>query len=254
MIILIKTISTSVRDFDQNKHDITEFAQITFNMSVKFNKKSVLFKLSCETHVIDNLSTNMFIDTDTLDSHEIVIDIIKNQIIMNVCQNTIINLLIKFKVNHQIWFVYNKQQVVISLKFHAQLSIKLAVKHILSDDWEFIFTSEYCNIILYAYLTNANFIFVHAVNLFDKSIKILLKVRLDFLINFDKTEVYLVKSEAAELACVDQENLSHFDQDNLSCRLVNSTCSETVLLSDITVYDNEEIIRALSEIINHYDI
>ena len=102
MIILTKMISTSVRDFDQNKHDITEFVQIMLNMSVKFNEKSVLLKLSCEAHVIDNLSTNMLIDTDTLDSHEIVIDIVKSQTMMNVCQDTIIDLLVKLKINHQI--------------------------------------------------------------------------------------------------------------------------------------------------------
>ena len=102
MIILIKTISTSVRDFNQNKHDITKFAQITLNMSVKLNENSVLLKLSYEAHVVDNLSANMLIDTDTLDSHEIVINIIKSQTTINVCQDTIINLLVKFKTNHQI--------------------------------------------------------------------------------------------------------------------------------------------------------
>ena len=224
------------------------------NMSVKLNEKSVLLKLSCEAHIINNLSVNMFIDTDILDSHEIVINIIKSQTTMNIYQDTIINLLVKFKVNHQIQSVYNKQQVVISFKSHTQLSIKLAVKHILSDDQEFIFTSEYHNIILYAHLVNANFIFMHAVNLSDKSIKILLKVKLDFLINFDEIEVYLVKLKAAELACVNQENLSYFDQNNLSHRLVNFTHSETVLSSDITVYDNKEIVRALSKIINCHDI
>ena len=79
-------------------------------MFVKFNKKSVLLKLSYETHIIDNLSANMLIDTDTLNSHEIVINVVKNQTMMNVCQNIIINLLVKFKVNHQIQSVYNKQQ------------------------------------------------------------------------------------------------------------------------------------------------
>ena len=137
-------------------------------MFVKFNEKSVLLKLSCETHIIDNLLVNMFIDTDTLDSHEIVINIVKSQTMMNVCQNAIIDLLVKYKVNHQIQSVYNKQWVVISLKSHIWLSIKLAAKHILSDDWEFIFISEYHNIILYAHLVNTNFIFMHAVNLFDK--------------------------------------------------------------------------------------
>ena len=107
---------------------------------------------------------------------------------------------------------------------------------------------------LYAYLVNANFIFVHAVNLSDKSIKILLKIRLDFLIDFDETEVYLAELKAAELACIDQDNLLHFNQDNLSHKLINFTCSETVLLNSITVYDNEEIVRALSKIINCHDI
>src|SRR5205809_977344 len=102
-------ISISVRDFDQNKHNITEFTQIMLNMSAKLNEKSVLLKLNCKAHIIDNLSANMFIDTDTLDSHEIIINIIKNQITINVCQDTIINLLVKFKVNHQIQSVYNKQ-------------------------------------------------------------------------------------------------------------------------------------------------
>ena len=73
MIILTKMILTSVRDFDQNKHDVTKFTQIMLNVLVKLNEKSVLLKLSCEAHVIDNLSTNMLIDTDILDSHEIVI-------------------------------------------------------------------------------------------------------------------------------------------------------------------------------------
>src|SRR5436189_1651296 len=94
--------STSVRDFDQNKHDVTEFTQIMLNVFAKFNKKSVLLKLSCEAHVVDNLSANMLIDTDILDSHEIVINVIKNQTTVNICQDTIINLLVKLKINHQI--------------------------------------------------------------------------------------------------------------------------------------------------------
>ena len=99
-----------MRDFDQNKHDITEFTQIMLNVFAKLNEKSVLLKLSCKAHVIDNLSANMLINTDTLDSHEIVINIVKNQTTVNICQDTIINLLVKFKVNHQIQSVYNKQQ------------------------------------------------------------------------------------------------------------------------------------------------
>ncbi len=78
-----------------------KFTQITLNVSAKLNEKSALLKLSCEAHVVDNLSANMLIDTDILDSHEIVIDIVKSQTIMNICQDAIIDLVIKSKVNHQ---------------------------------------------------------------------------------------------------------------------------------------------------------
>jgi len=91
-----------VRGFDQNKYDVTEFTQITLNVPAKLNKKSVLLKLSCEAHIVDNLLANMLIGTNTLDSHKIVIDIAKSQTIVKICQNAIINLLIKTKANHQI--------------------------------------------------------------------------------------------------------------------------------------------------------
>ena len=93
---------------------------------------------------------------------------------------------------------------------------------------------------------NVNFIFVHTINLSDKPVKISSKVRLDFLINFDKTEAYLAKFKAVKLTCV--------NQDNLSCKLVNSTCFKTVLLNSIIVYSNEEVVKALSEIIHYHDI
>ena len=55
------------------------------NVSVKLNEKSVLLKLSYEAHIVDNLSANILIDTDILDFHEIVIDVVKNQTTMNIC-------------------------------------------------------------------------------------------------------------------------------------------------------------------------
>ena len=93
---------------------------------------------------------------------------------------------------------------------------------------------------------------MHAINLSDKSIKISSKIRFEFLTDFDETEVYLAESEAAELAHVDQDNLSYFNQNNLW--LVNFTHSEIILLSSITVYSNKQIIKILSKIINYYDI
>ena len=79
------------------------------NIFAKFNKKLILLKLNYKAHVVNNLSANMFIDIDTLDSHEIIINVVKSQTMMNVCQDAIIDLLVKLKVNHQIQFVYNKQ-------------------------------------------------------------------------------------------------------------------------------------------------
>ena len=95
---------------------------------------------------------------------------------------------------------------------------------------------------------------MHAINLSDKSIKFLSKIKFDFLTDFDEIEIYFTEFKAAELAYINQNNLLHFNQNNLSYKLVNFTCSETVLSSSITIYNNKKIIRALSKIINHHDI
>ncbi len=44
---------------------------------------------------------------------------------------------------------------------------------------------------------------MHAINLSDKLVKILSKIRLNFLINFNEIEVYFIKSKAAELTYID---------------------------------------------------
>ena len=67
-----------MRDFNQNKYDVMKFIQIMLNMFAKLNKKPVLLKLNCEAYIVDNLLTNMLISTNTLDSHEIVINIVKS--------------------------------------------------------------------------------------------------------------------------------------------------------------------------------
>ena len=72
---------------------------------------------------------------------------------------------------------------------------------------------------------------MHVVNLFDKSVKISQKMRLGFLINFDKTKVYFVISKVAELARVNQDGLLY--------KLVNSICSETILPNGVTIYGNK---------------
>jgi hypothetical protein len=75
---LTKATPTTVRDFSHDKYSIREFTHITLNISAKLNQKLALLKLSCEAYIIDNLLASMLIDTDILDSHEIVINIAKS--------------------------------------------------------------------------------------------------------------------------------------------------------------------------------
>ena len=71
-------------------------------------------------------------------------------------------------------------------------------------------------------------------------------MRLSFLTNFNKIKAYLIIFKIAELA--------HVNQNKLSYKLINPTCLETVLLNDITIYSNEEVVKALNEVINYHDI
>ena len=128
MVILTKAILTTVRDFGEAKQAVKEFTQITLNMPAKLNRQLVLLKLNCKAHLVNNLLTNMLIETDILGLHRIIINIVKGQATVRACQDAVINLQIKTKANHQTQLIYNKQQVVISLRSEARLLIKLVAK------------------------------------------------------------------------------------------------------------------------------
>ena len=71
-------------------------------------------------------------------------------------------------------------------------------------------------------------------------------MRLSFLTDFNETEAYLAVFKAAELTRINQNRLLY--------RLINPTYSEIVLPNGIIVYGNEEVVKALSEVINCHDI
>ena len=133
-IILIKIISTTVRNFDNNKKNVKEFTKITLNILVKLNEKPVLLRLSCEAYVVNNLSANMLIGANILGFYGIVINIAKSQATVKSCQNAVINLRVKPKVNYLTRPIYNKQRIIIPPKSKVKLPIKLIAKHTLLED------------------------------------------------------------------------------------------------------------------------
>ena len=61
----------------------------------------MIARIKIEAHIVENLKINLFLEIDNLISQEVVIDLIKQQAIIDACSNAIIKLNISTKSNHQ---------------------------------------------------------------------------------------------------------------------------------------------------------
>ena len=120
-------------------------------------------------------------------------------------QNATIPLRVRAKAHHTTpQAVYNKQRVVILPFSHARLPVK--VNRQIPGDRDSLFTPEYKQITLYNHAVDANFSFVHAINLSDKPIVIPRKARLGTVSNLEEVNACMAHQDA-EIARADQDSL-----------------------------------------------
>ena len=62
----------------------------------------MITRIKIEAHIVENLKINLFLEIDNLILQEVVIDLIKQQVIIDACSNAIIKLNISIKSSHQL--------------------------------------------------------------------------------------------------------------------------------------------------------
>ncbi len=89
--IHLMTTFLIVRDIKANVHEIQKHVNFSIYLSSKddFIK---LIEIHREMHLIENLKANMLIDNDILEFEDIIIDVQKKNVIIQSCENLIIEM------------------------------------------------------------------------------------------------------------------------------------------------------------------
>ena len=97
--VLFKIFLISVCDVRQANSSI-KVAIFHLNFQAWLNRKSMITKMKIKAHIVENLKINLLLKIDNLVSQEVIIDLIKQQAIINTCSNMIVKLNINAKFNH----------------------------------------------------------------------------------------------------------------------------------------------------------
>ena len=110
-----------IKDIIVNIHNVNEYIRLQMYLSDKNN----IIKIKQEFYIVDNLAAKALIDIDIIKSKDMILDIKKDVIIIDLCKN--IQILFIF-INHRpltriTIFNNNKTKTIISSHFNIIVSI-----------------------------------------------------------------------------------------------------------------------------------
>ena len=92
-------------------------------------------KIKIKTYIVDDLKINLLLEIDNLVSQEVVIDLTKQQAVIDACSNAIVKFNISAKSSHQLTHsVYIDAKVIISSCSEVHILIKTCKTFKLSEN------------------------------------------------------------------------------------------------------------------------
>ena len=85
----------------------------------------MITRIKIEAHIVENLKINLFLEIDNLILQEVVIDLIKQQVIIDACSNAIIKLNISAKSSYQLTHsIYIDAKIIVLFYSEIHILIK----------------------------------------------------------------------------------------------------------------------------------
>ena len=191
--------SIRVRDIDTIWHDIFEYIMIDFYVfKMTIVDTFVKTHFIREIHLIDNLSTKIFIEINVITSKEMIIDVDKQTVTINSCDVTA-KLHVIFRdrrVNRIVKFL---KQLIIFSHIHMIVFVKIR-EQTLSTNRDYFFHSLEDNRLkaendFFVHIIDVNFIVVHIRNSTNQSIIISRNFKLNKLNDYDEEDCFLIASK-----------------------------------------------------------
>ena len=205
MIILIKRTpqSIKIREIDEFLILFFEYVILKFILRNILDEKLVIDKLRRQIHIIDDLKTNMLIDSNILSSEKMLIDYNKKILVLNYCRGMKIFMQMKFfreKINKMIR-VYDV--ITILAHFSALIFIKLRSKAFFEDK-NFMFISSKTNRFdlddeILFHIIDAHLCAVQINNITNRVVIIVKNIRLNVIQKFEEEKCYAMFSNYGHL-------------------------------------------------------
>ncbi len=146
------TMLISVWEISFNKHMTNEYVIVSIHLAgtVKSNQQEVEAIITWEAHLVDGLKTKMLVEMNIMRPEQINIITLKKQIIIDICQNTVISIKICLWSSSIKHIIHIKFNIVISLHIKQPISV-YHIRHLPEQDFLFKLKDS-SNLALYAYM------------------------------------------------------------------------------------------------------
>ena len=238
--------------------------------------KSIVASFSRRVYLVDDLKTKILIENDILSTKRIVLNLDKEQMIIDSYQDIIVQMYIVNRTDSSTKrAIISKDTVTISTNSIKTMSFRLRDKQALSNDRDFMFIFKYIDDLDYesdvlSYIVDANIAVVQIRNTSDKSFFLSAKYRLDAMQEYKKEECYITifaniylttnfeiarhdksitKNWIKKIVTVDVIALTTF-QDIVKSTL--NTTTEMITSFDIIVYDELSVQTQLIKVVESY--
>ena len=250
--LIIKRLSSSIsiRDIENIIHHINQYAMIDFYMNDKVNHINHIAKFSTEIHLVDDLKTNLLINTNVMKTQKTKLDLKKSILTIEFCKNLVTSIdTIARLVSNTKRIIRARHATIIST--HFILRVFVTYHDQLFDDRDYLFESQ-CVVDfdddddVFAHIVNITLSYILIRNTSDRSMKISRRSRLEIVINYNQEKCYNVTSDAKFLATSDW--MSHRDQRFWKEKLMKDM---TIVVATYVVF---MIFTALSSTIDNIDV
>ena len=85
--IHIMSILLSIKEVDNKIIQSIEYVVVSVYFKDKYNNKSIIVEVIMKIHLIDDLKVKLLIDVNIINSEDIILNFLKNRLIIESCQN-----------------------------------------------------------------------------------------------------------------------------------------------------------------------
>jgi len=282
----------SVWDIENKIHHFSDFVMlITYIHEFLSDDKLTTTCFHQKIHLINDFRVKILLEIDIMIIKKMQLDLNEKIVRINSCQEFTVNIFVLTRnLSNLKRIVWIKDQIMISS--HALLKVfVLMKKNKLFTDRDLIFKSDYDQDLkqtsdLFTHVVNISFFFVQVWNDIEKSVIIQRHARIEAMLEYEEDDCFLTNSMNHYLMIIDwkqhktsgwknsllrevsvlviviatlstaNSNLLSFSTStvlNLLSIKVNSDL-KIILQNNITIYDINQIVITIAEIVNFYDI